>query len=258
MVITVDPHTHLPPSIPVESPKRAFPETQWSMISKARGVDDGEMEAGLRRLALDYWRPLFVYLRRRGESHEDAADSVQGFFEFVLSSGFLAHVDREGGKFRSYLLRSLERWRSRQQRRAGAQQRGGKVTHVSLEGLEELGVEAGGACERSMEAERAFDRQWASEVVVKALGRVADEYDRRGRRGLFEVLRAGLPGGGGLVSQAATAAALGMTEGAVKKALFDLRRAFAGELRSIIRSTVCTAEDAEEELRHLIAVMGAE
>lgn len=258
MVITTDLHPNLPPSRSLESPQRAFPETQWSMISQARGRDDAGMEAGLRRLALDYWRPLFVYLRRRGESHEDAADSVQGFFEFVLSSGFLSHVDREGGKFRSYLLRSLERWRSRQHRRAGAQQRGGRVTHVPLEGLDLLGMEEGGVCERSLEAERAFDRQWASEVVVKALGRVADDYDRRGRRGLFEVLRAGLPGGGGLASQAATAGALGMTEGAIKKALFDLRRAFAGELRSIIRSTVRTSEDAEEELRHLIAVMGAE
>lgn len=258
MVITVEPHPSRLVSRSMEGPQRAFPETQWSMISQARGRDDGEMEAGLRRLALDYWRPLFVYLRRRGESHEDAADSVQGFFEFVLSSGFLTHVDREGGKFRSYLLRSLERWRSRQQRRAGAQQRGGRVTHVSLEGLGELGMEAGDEGDRSLEAERAFDRQWASEVVVKALGRVADDYDRRGRRGCFEALRPGLPGGGGLVSHAATAAALGTTEGAVKKAMFDLRRAFAGELRSIIRSTVRTAEDAEEELRHLIAVMGAQ
>jgi hypothetical protein len=95
-------------------------------------------------------------------------------------------------------------------------------------------------------------------VVAQALRQVAEDYDRRGRGAWFEALRPGLPGGTGLTSYAETAAVLESTEGSVKKAVFDLRRAFAQELRSIIRATVRTAEDAEEELRHLIAVMSGD
>ena len=46
-------------------------------------------------LAFNCWRPLCLYLRKRGDDHEDASDSVQGFFEFVFSSVFFSHVDRE-------------------------------------------------------------------------------------------------------------------------------------------------------------------
>ena len=41
---------------------------------------------------MNYWRPLYLYLRKRGEGHDDASDSVQGFFEFVFSSGFAMAV----------------------------------------------------------------------------------------------------------------------------------------------------------------------
>lgn len=209
--------------------------------------------AALRRLAVNYWRPLYVYLRRRGESHEDAADSVQGFFAFVFSSEFFTHVEREGGKFRSYLLRSLERWRSRENRREGAIKRGGHVEHVSIDGLEELDQSLAAD---EVDPERAFDRQWASDMVAQAVEQVRLQYEKRGRREWFTVLKPALPGGGGVEDYAEVAVRLETSEGAVRKAVFDLRKAFASELRSLIRATVGTAEEAEEELRHLVAVLG--
>ena len=41
----------------------------------------------------------------------------------------------------------------------------------------------------------------------------------------------------------------------MRKAVFDLRTAFAARLREEIRSTVRSNEDAEEELSYLISVM---
>jgi len=209
--------------------------------------------AALRRLAVNYWRPLYVYLRRRGENHEDAADSVQGFFAFVFSSEFFTHVEREGGKFRSYLLRSLERWRSREHRREGALKRGGHIEHVPIDGLEELDQSL---ATTDVDPERAFDRQWASDMVAQAVELVRLQYEKRGRSDWFAALGPALPGGGGVESYGELAARLDSSEGAVRKAVFDLRKAFAGELRVLIRATVVTAEEAEEELRHLVAVLG--
>ena len=230
-----------------------FPKTQWSAISQARDGDDAQANAGLQTLALNYWRPLYLYLRKRGESHDDASDSVQGFFEFVFSSGFLSHVDREGGKFRSYLLKSLERWRSRRNLYDQAQKRGGKVEHVSMDGVEELQNSADLADDVSPEV--AFDRQWAMEMVGRAVSSLGAEYAHRGRSEWFETLRSALPGGGALEAYSELGAKLGSTEGAVKKAVFDLRNAFASKLKEEIRATVRTNEDAEEELRYLVAVM---
>lgn len=231
-----------------------FPLTQWSIISQARALDDERVAEGLRQLALGYWRPLYLYLRKRGESHEDASDSVQGFFEFVFSSGFFSHVEREGGKFRSYLLKSLERWRSRRRVYDRAQKRGGHVAHVSLEGIEEIQELADHSEGDSPEV--AFDRQWAMDIVGRAVVALREDYQRRGREDWFLALRGVLPGSGEAAPPyIEVAAGLGATEGAVKKAAFDLRNAFATRLREEIRATVCSNEDAEEELRYLVSVM---
>ena len=244
------------PAKPPESTvvrRELFPATQWSAISMARHGDEGKAVEGLRRMAVNYWRPLYLYLRKRGESHDDASDSVQGFFEFVFSSGFFSHVEREGGKFRSYLLRSLERWRSRRRVRADAQKRGGQATHVHLDGVEER-EEAASVMDEA-DPEVAFDRQWATDMVGRAVESVREDYARRNRELWFEKLSPGLPGGGSLPPYTELAHTLNCSEGAVKKAVFDLRNAFAGHLRSEIRSTVRTNEDAEEELKYLVSVM---
>ena len=186
---------------PADSTPRArssfFPLTQWSAISQARGGDEARAGEGLRRLAVDYWKPLYLYLRKRGESHDDASDSVQGFFEFVFSSGFFEHVDREGGKFRSYLLRSLERWRTRRSVREGGQKRGGHVQHVSLDGSDDLSASED-ISNSSVSPEDAFDRQWAAEMVARSVASLRADYAKRGREAWFDALSPALPGGGSL------------------------------------------------------------
>lgn len=251
---TASPSSAPDSSRPADTRGGLFPVTEWSAISQARGGNESRVVEGLRRLAVHYWRPLYLYLRKRGESHDDASDSVQGFFEFVFSSGFFEHVEREGGKFRSYLLRSLERWRSRRSVREGAQKRGGGAVHVPLDGVDEL-EDTAALADDSVSPETAYDRQWAAEMVARAVQSLRADYDRRGRMEWFDALSAALPGGGVLPPYVELASLLQSSEGAVKKAVFDLRAAFAARLREEIRATVRTNEDAEEELRHLVAVM---
>jgi DNA-directed RNA polymerase specialized sigma24 family protein len=237
-------------------PKALFPQTEWTAISDARGQDFAAVSSGLRQLATSYWRPLYLYLRKQGETHDDASDTVQGFFEFVLSSDFLSHVDREGGKFRSYLLKSLERWRNRQRTRDNAQKRGGQITHVPLDGIDAMQIEADSSGDISPEA--AFDKQWATDIVHRSLRTLKKDYERRGREIWFEKLQAALPGASELPPYVQLAAELDASEGAVKKAVFDLRGAFAASLREEIRTTVRSNEDAEEELRYLVSVMSGQ
>src|SRR5262245_52000062 len=46
--------------------------------------------------------------RRRGHSPADAEDVAQNFFMHLIEKQSLTGMQREGGKFRSFLLRSLD------------------------------------------------------------------------------------------------------------------------------------------------------
>ncbi len=245
----------MPESTPHETPQQdgLFPQTQWTVISQARGSDDPAVAEGLRTLALGYWRPLYLYLRRRGEAHEDAADTVQGFFGHILSTAFLSHIDREGGKFRSYLLASLERWQSRNRQREQAVKRGGGTLHVPLDEVSEM--ENMPTFFSTMSPEEAYDYQWALEMVERATDKLRSLYAQRGRERWFDCLAGALPGSAELPPYPELAADLESTEGAVRKAVFDLRQAFAEMLHREIRATVRSPEEAQDELQHLIEAL---
>ena len=230
-----------------------FPATEWSVISHARAEGETRISEGRGRLCLRYWKPLYLYLRRNGENHEDASDSVQGFFQFVLSGAFLSHVDREGGRFRSYLVKSLERWRIGQRRYEHAQKRGKQFESIPIEGLDEFGEMAD--LNVGDTPEMAFDRQWATDIVGRAFVALRKRYAKRGREAWFQALQDALPGGGALPAYAKLAATLEVSEGAIKKGVHDLRTAFAAEMRQEIRTTVRDPAEAEDELRYLITVM---
>ena len=64
----------------------------------------------------------------------------------------------------------------------------------------------------------------------------------------------GEPAGG---SYAATAERLGMTEGAVRSAIFRLRRRYQQCIREEVAQTVATPAEVDDELRHLIAILAS-
>ena len=73
-----------------------------SAQSKAPGS-----EAALAELCRVYWYPLYAYLRRRGYGEHDAQDLTQGFLAQLLERRSIQDVAPEKGKFRSFLLASL-------------------------------------------------------------------------------------------------------------------------------------------------------
>ena len=79
-----------------------------------------------------YWYPLYAYLRRRGHSAEDAQDLTQGFFARLLEKHALQVVDPARGRFRSFLLASLDHYVSNERDRDRAQKRGsGTRAHLA-------------------------------------------------------------------------------------------------------------------------------
>ena len=101
-----------------------FNETHWTMVLAA-GQKDSRAKAALQELCQIYWYPLYAFVRRQGHGENDAEDLTQEFFARLLARDDLATVDREKGKFRSFLLASMKHFLANESDRARAQKRGG-------------------------------------------------------------------------------------------------------------------------------------
>src|ERR1041385_6880116 len=97
-----------------------FTTTHWSVVLSAGQATSPQAAAALERLCQTYWYPLYAYLRRRGCSQHDAEDLTQGFLAQLLARPFLRGIAPEKGKFRSFLLASLQNFLGDQKDRANA------------------------------------------------------------------------------------------------------------------------------------------
>ena len=233
----------------------AFATTNWSAVITAQGKST-EADAALEKLCRTYWRPVYSFIRRQGAGPEEAEDLTQGFFALLLERRDLDAVRREKGRLRSYLLTSVKHFLASEQRRAMAVKRGKGQRVVALEGLsaaERTQIEPAD----SLSADRLYERRWAFSLMEQVMQRLKDEYRTAGNAELFDCLKQLLPDEPGAPSRAEIAANLGMTENAVRQALYRFRHRYQVLLREEISHTVAIASDIEDELRHLIAVLRA-
>jgi DNA-directed RNA polymerase specialized sigma24 family protein len=84
-----------------------------------------------------YWKPVYCFLRYRGYANEEAKDLTQGFFEkVVLGRGLVQKANRVKGRFRNFLLRSLEHYAGGVRRERASKRRQPEGGIISLEGIE--------------------------------------------------------------------------------------------------------------------------
>jgi RNA polymerase sigma-70 factor (ECF subfamily) len=210
----------------------------------------------LETLCRNYWYPLYAFVRRQGSNAEDAQDSTQSFFAWLFERKQLRVADAARGKFRSFLLNRLKSFLADDRKKARAQKRGGGHAFFSLD--------ADSAEERyflepatDLTPEKIFERRWALTLMEQTVARLRAEYADAGRLGLFERLKSFHSGEGqGDQSYADIAQQLGLTLSAVKSAVYRLRQRHRVLLREEVFRTVSTPAEVDEEIRHLIAVMG--
>lgn len=232
-----------------------FPTTMWSMIHAAK--DEDEALVGLERMGRAYWKPLYAFARRRGSSHEAAADKVQGFFEHLLSHEMLKNVQRGEVRFRSFLLRCFTNWLANEHHRSQAAKRGGGVQLLAMEEIDLQTHES--ALIDGRTPEWVYDRRWAQALVDRAMQRLDEEISRRERREfLQELRRRAFAAGQGGPDWEEVARLHGLSHGAVRKAVSDLRRRFAVLLRREVRNIVMKDEEVTDELRYLVNMLSIE
>jgi DNA-directed RNA polymerase specialized sigma24 family protein len=88
--------------------KLDFRSTRWSVVLLSAQSKTPESQTALAALCGLYWYPLYSFVRRRGYNPEDAQDLTQGFFLHLLGDKVLSQVDPLKGKFRSFLLASIQ------------------------------------------------------------------------------------------------------------------------------------------------------
>lgn len=173
-----------------------------------------------------------------------------GFLCPFVEPRFLRNVAPATGRFRTFLLACFVRWLRDQWVRTTALKRGAGVPLLILE--EETHAELWSHGDAAS-PEVSFDRHWARELLSTTLRRLSESWTARPE--LFAALSESLVSDGRPArSYAEIADRLGMTEGAVKKAAFDLRRDFGRRLRHEVRRTVERDEDVDGELRHLVSL----
>jgi RNA polymerase sigma-70 factor (ECF subfamily) len=231
-----------------------FANTQWSLVlSAANPRDTCQALASLEKLCRAYWPPLYAFVRGQGESPPDAEDLTQAFFARLLEKDFLRAVDREKGRFRSFLLAAMKHFLSNERDKARARKRGGGRVFVPLD-CEDAETRYRIEPVEHLTPDKIFQRQWALALLERTMARLREEYTAGGKAELFEALKATLTEGRGGSPYAALGAGLGLSEAAVKMAVHRLRRRYREVLRAEVAETVARPEDVEDELREVFRV----
>ena len=232
-----------------------FTATHWSVVLTAREGSASQCRAALDELCRTYWYPLYGYVRRRGYMHEDAADLTQEFFLRLNAPNFLASVNTEKGKFRSFLLASLNNFLVNEWHRANTQKRGGGMQHVPLDS-ESWADRYLAHPVTPEEPEIFFDKQWALTILERALNALRDELAASGKQAVFDHLKRYLTDASAEKDYAGVAEQLQMKPGSVAVAVHRLRTRYRELVRASIAQTVESEADLESEMNYLLSVLG--
>jgi RNA polymerase sigma-70 factor (ECF subfamily) len=249
------------PISPAESPATAAPlpqcfaTTRWSVVMTARDRNSPESQEALQTLCLAYWSPLYAFIRRLGNSPHDAQDFTQEFFARLLEKNWLDAVERERGRFRTFLIMALKRFLANEWDKRVAEKRGGGHTVVPLD-TEFAESRYLADSVPALSADHLYERRWALTLLDQTLNRLRAEYEADGRGTDFERLKGCLTAERGTIPYGEMARALGLREGAARVAVHRLRKRFREVFRAAVADTVAESGDVDEEMRYLVEVLG--
>ncbi|QEH35620.1 RNA polymerase sigma factor [Aquisphaera giovannonii] len=232
-----------------------FPETQWSLVLKAREPGTVRAEA-LNALCTRYWYPIYSFIRRKGNPPEKSRDLTQSYFCELLRKDLLLRADQGKGRFRAFLRADCSHFLVDQHRRETAALRAPEkpLLSIDLETAEGLYLMEPAHGET---AERIFERNWAWTLLDRVLERLREEAEHSGDRLRFKELAAALGGAEERQSYAVIAARLGLSEQAVATAVHRLRRKYRELLRAEIAATLADPADVDDEIRALFDALSA-
>jgi RNA polymerase sigma-70 factor (ECF subfamily) len=228
-----------------------FATTRWPLVLAAGRRSTPQGGAALEELCRTYWYPLYVYVRRQVPTREDAEDLTQSFFARFLEKNYLEGLSSDKGKFRAFLLASLKHFLANEWDRAGRQKRNAGDAVLSLD-WQDADTRYQIAPADNLSPDNLYDRAWAVTLLGQVVTRLRDENKADGKAEVFEQLKPFLMIGKGAIPYAEAAAALTLSEGAVRVAVHRLRRRYRELLYDEIAHTLADPAQADEEMRSLM------
>jgi len=227
----------------------AFPTTRWSLLAQATIHGDAAQKQAWAEFYRRYREPVAGFIRRQLPEPAQAEDLAQEFFIHLVEQSTLQRADRLRGRFRSYLLGALTRFLARDRTRSEADKRGGGTANLSYDAL------TPGADEPAVPAEvaRAFDREWARDLLVRARRDLVAEW--KGEAAELAMLLSFLPGSTETPAYETGAISLGWTLARLKTEVFRLRSQFRERIRAEVALTVDAPHEIDEEMAHLHLVL---
>jgi RNA polymerase sigma-70 factor (ECF subfamily) len=234
--------------------EKCFNTTHWSVVLAAGDDTSLQAEAALARLCQTYWFPIYAFIRKRAYPPEQAQDLTQEFFAGFLEKGSVAKAVRERGRFRSFLMTSVENFLRNESDWTQAQKRGGGRQLISLD---EQDAEGRYQCEPATAADpaKAFEQRWAATLLTTVLTRLQNEFRANGRSDLFEALQAHLWGDHESIPYPQLAEQFNLTLANVKITAHRLRQRCRELLREEIAHTVALPSQIDDEIRHLMKIV---
>jgi RNA polymerase sigma factor (sigma-70 family) len=232
-----------------------FVTTRWSLVLAAGGAAETR-EAALARLCAAYWQPLYEYVRRQGYDATAAGDLTQDFFAQLLEKNWLDGIEREGSKFRSFLLKSMQWIIADDRRRQGAQKRDYRRTqslHFDRERAEGQYLNEPIALDAT--PEQAFDRQWALTLLDRAMIRLRKETTQVGKQLWFDALCGFLSTEPGAGDYEEISRQFGVSRNAIASAVKRLRTRYREMIRHEVADTVVDPGGVELEMQELFAAL---
>ena len=180
---------------------------------------------------------------------------TQAFFARLLEKRSLRVADPERGKFRSFLLASLDHFLANEHDRNTAQKRGGGRAQLSLDlaaGESRVNLEPA----HELTPQRVYERQWVLTLLELVARRLEAEFEESGKARHFELLKDALGGGRERLPYAEVAVELDMSVENARQAAHRMRKRYRALLREEVARTVVDPRDVDEELGNLFESLG--
>lgn len=229
-----------------------FATTRWTVVLQA-GRDGPERQHALEQFCQTYWYPIYAFIRRRGQSPEDARDLTQEFFARLLEKEWLGGAEcREDARFSTLLLTMVKRFLINEHERTQTAKRGGRQIAIDFTPAEEW-IETEGATGET--PEKLFERHWALAVLESVLGRLRAEASAAGKAQQFEQLGPFLSREPARGDYEAAGIALGLSARTVAVAVHRMRHRYRDLLRDELAAGQLSRAEVDEEMHHLFAAL---
>lgn len=229
--------------------KRDFPETRWSIVVNAADLKSPRRTEALESLVESYLPALKAHLILRRRLQPDVVeDFVQDFvLKKILEQNVVAKAESDRGRFRSFLLKSLDNFVRDYFRTNKVQEQLDSFAADMTEG------------ERS-DAADVFEAAWARQVFCNAVGRFKEDCDNAGNHSRWMLFQERL-----LVPVASREATDDYDQLAKKcnfespkharNAMVGAKRAFDKSIRSVIQDYVLDESQVDSELEDLVSIL---